>query len=169
MLLTSTCRSDDNRLFSLLPLPPPCSTIRSTDAQSPESISLYLFGYYVIREVGMVNRMISNFKGRCSLRLYSPGLRHLEGRFRLQFVLIEVTLAQIFFPVLRFSPVNIIPPLLHTHPVIYRRQYRNSEIDNVFKNTFKNKTYLCRSLLISLGKILRPSEGTRHKTVPNHK
>ena len=31
----------------------------------------------------------------------------------------EMALEKVFLPVLQFSPVGIIPPLLHTHPSIY--------------------------------------------------
>ena len=35
------------------------------------------------------------------------------------FIYIPHTLYNVFLPALQFSPVNIIPPLLHTHPSIY--------------------------------------------------
>jgi len=35
------------------------------------------------------------------------------------FVHLPPTLYNVFLPVLQFSPVSIIPPLLHTHPFIY--------------------------------------------------
>ena len=38
---------------------------------------------------------------------------------RVMCVVEEVSFVQVFLPVLQFSPVSIIPPLLHTHPSIY--------------------------------------------------
>jgi hypothetical protein len=38
-----------------------------------------------------------------------------------RFVINNVALGQVFLPVLGFSPVSIIPPMLHTHSFIYHR------------------------------------------------
>ena len=35
------------------------------------------------------------------------------------FIHLPSTLYNVFLPVLQFSPISIIPPLLHTHPFIY--------------------------------------------------
>ena len=50
-----------------------------------------------------------------------PGIDPRPVRLRL--VLSNVTLGQLFLPVLQFSPVSIIPPLLHTHSSIYHPHY----------------------------------------------
>jgi len=39
------------------------------------------------------------------------------------FIYIPPTLYDVFFPLLRFSRVSIIPPMLHTHSLIYYRRY----------------------------------------------
>ena len=38
------------------------------------------------------------------------------------FIHLPPTLYNVFLPVLQFSPVSIIPPMLHTHPFIYHRR-----------------------------------------------
>jgi hypothetical protein len=40
-----------------------------------------------------------------------------------RFVVHEVALGQISLPVLQFSPVSIIPPMLHTHSFTYHPRY----------------------------------------------
>ena len=40
------------------------------------------------------------------------------------FVAHQVALGQVFLPLLQFSPVSIIPPLVHTHPSIYHPRSR---------------------------------------------
>ena len=42
-----------------------------------------------------------------------------------------VPLGQVFLRVLRFSPINIVSPVLEAHSFIYHRHHTNSAIDNV--------------------------------------
>ena len=55
---------------------------------------------------------------------------------RVGFVVDEVALGQILPPVLQFSPVSIIPPLLHTHLFISHRRCIISAIDSIVKYGF---------------------------------
>jgi hypothetical protein len=48
--------------------------------------------------------------------VFDPRLVHVR------FVTYKVALGQLFLPVLQFSPVSIIPPMLHTHSFIYHRR-----------------------------------------------
>jgi hypothetical protein len=50
-----------------------------------------------------------------------------------RFVVDELTLRQVFLPVLWFSPVSIIPPVLHTHSLIYHCCYTISATDSAVK------------------------------------
>jgi hypothetical protein len=43
----------------------------------------------------------------------------IPGQSHLGFVVDKVALGWVFLPALQFSPVSIIPPLLHTHSFIY--------------------------------------------------
>jgi hypothetical protein len=63
---------------------------------------------------------MSSFKAVLWLRRLVAGLSPLRPRFapgsiHVGFVVDKVALGQVFLPVLRFSPTNIISPLLHTH------------------------------------------------------
>jgi hypothetical protein len=58
------------------------------------------------------------------------------GPFRVRFVVDEVAIGQGFLRVLRFSLVNIIPPILHTHSFIYYRHYINLAIENVVEKYY---------------------------------
>jgi hypothetical protein len=45
----------------------------------------------------------------------------------------KMALGQVFLPVLQFSPVRIIPPMLHAHSFIYSRHCVVFVIDSVVK------------------------------------
>ena len=51
----------------------------------------------------------------------------------MRFVVVIVALGQISLPVLQFSPVSIIPPLLHTHYFNYDRRHKILAIDSSHK------------------------------------
>jgi hypothetical protein len=46
-----------------------------------------------------------------------------------------VALGQFFLPVLQFSPVSIIPPMLHTHSFIYHRCHMDLAINSVINTS----------------------------------
>jgi hypothetical protein len=58
---------------------------------------------------------------------YGPGL--IQGLIHMTFVVDKVALGQVFLQVLRFSPVSIIPPMLHTHLLLHAflNRRRNNE------------------------------------------
>jgi hypothetical protein len=116
LLLSCTCRSDGKRLL-LLPPPPHVLNHPVSEPQSGVNIIVSL-GCYVIREVGKINRIGPKFNKRYNFRLWSSGLRLLEGRVRFQSVFIKAALAQIFFPSASISPCqqhSIIAPYSSVH------------------------------------------------------
>jgi len=51
--------------------------------------------------------------------------------FHVGFVVDQVQLMPVYIPALRFSPVSIIPPVIHVHLSIYRRRCIISAVDNI--------------------------------------
>jgi hypothetical protein len=49
------------------------------------------------------------------------------------FVVYKVVLRQVFLPVLQFSPVTTIPPMLHTHLFTFHQHHINLAIYSVVK------------------------------------
>jgi hypothetical protein len=45
----------------------------------------------------------------------------------------DIALGQVFLQVIWFSPVSIIPPMLHTHPFIYHRRCLILAVDRAVK------------------------------------
>ena len=58
----------------------------------------------------------------------------------------EQTSYNVFLPVLQFSPVSIIPPLLHTHLFIYHSQYIILAFETFLNNTFNLGLFLFLTL-----------------------
>jgi hypothetical protein len=73
-------------------------------------------------------KVFSSFSPRRSG--FAPGSVHMN------FVVDKVALGQVLFRVLRFSPVNVIPPLLHIHSYIIRGMNKGH-----FKTTTPNQIF----------------------------
>ena len=68
------------------------------------------------------NSLLWQFVPWLRLLVTSQSMRRTEletGSVHAQFVVHRATMGKLFLPVLQFSPVSIIPPLLHTHSSIY--------------------------------------------------
>jgi len=80
-----------------------------------------------------------NLSIRSTIRAVSRRTVTAEARFRSQvsltFVVDRVALGQVFMPVLRFSPVSIVPPMLHTqlHPACCSYQHKQTKPGNLSK------------------------------------
>ena len=59
----------------------------------------------------------------------------------------QVAMGQVFLPVLRFYPVSIIPPMLHTHSFFHHRRYVTSPVGTTPLSDSKVRPK--RSLLIA--------------------
>jgi hypothetical protein len=49
--------------------------------------------------------------------------------FHMGYVVDKVVLIPVYLPVLRFSPVSTIPPVLQAHSLAYSRRYMNLAMD----------------------------------------
>ena len=71
------------------------------------------------------------------------------GSVLVSFVADKVALGPVFLPVLRFSPVTTIPPMLHIHSFIYHRRYLTFTTRSAIEERTQNNHWSRQRLLQS--------------------